>query len=87
MLSIAGNRAVPEDVIRELARVKEYLRKYPVKVALCSNPKTPVPVAMKLLHSLHISDLRGLANNRNVSSAVFTAANKLYKNKGAQRGG
>lgn len=87
VLSIAGNRAVPEDVIRELARVKEYLRKYPVKVALCSNPKTPVPVAMKLLNSLHISDLRGLANNRNVSSAVFTAANKLYKNKGAQRGG
>jgi len=81
VVAIASNRAVAEDVIRELARVKENLRMYPVKVALCSNPKTPVPVAMRLISSLHVSDLKALARNRNVSSAVFTMATKLYKNK------
>lgn len=81
VVAIASNRAVAEDVIRELARVKENLRMYPVKVALCSNPKTPVPVAMRLISSLHVSDLKSLARNRNVSSAVFTMATKLYKNK------
>jgi len=86
VVSIASNRAVAEDVIRELARVKENLRMYPVKVALCSNPKTPVPVSMKLLSSLHLSDLKVLARNRNVSSAIFTAANKLFKQRQSSRG-
>ena len=87
VMSIATNRAIHEDVIREMARVKEYLRKYPVKVALAGNPKTPIPVVMRLLSSLHVKDLKKLATNRNVSSAVFTAANKLYKAKKSQRGG
>ena len=87
VMTIATNRAIHEDVIRELARVKEYLRKYPVKVALAGNPKTPIPVTMRLLTSLHVKDLGKLAKNRNVSSAVFTAANKLYRAKKSQRGG
>jgi hypothetical protein len=85
VVSIAGNRAVAEDVIRELARVKENLRMYPVKVALCTNPKTPVPVAMKLISSLHVADLKKLARNRNVSSAVFTAATKLSRQRDTTR--
>ena len=87
VMTIATNRAIHEDVIRELARVKEYLRKYPVKVALAGNPKTPIPVTIRLLNSLHVKDLGKLAKNRNVSSAVFTAANKLYRAKKTQRGG
>ncbi len=87
VVAIASNRAVAEDVIRELARVKENLRMYPVKVALCTNPKTPVPVAMRLISSLHVGDLKSLARNRNVSSAVFTAATKLYKQRQSSRGG
>ena len=87
VMTIATNRAIHEDVIREMARVKEYLRKYPVKVALSGNPKTPIPVVMRLLNSLHVKDLKKLASNRNVSSAVFTAANKLYRAKQSARGG
>ena len=67
--------------------MKENLRMYPVKVALCTNPKTPVPVAMRLISSLHVGDLKSLARNRNVSSAVFTAATKLYKQRQSSRGG
>lgn len=79
VMSVASNRAIHEDVIRLLADNKEFLRKYPVKLALCGNPKTPIPVAMGLLSSLHLSDLRTLSNNRNVSSAVFSTANKMVK--------
>ena len=44
-------------------------------------------IAMSLLKSLHIKDLKGLATNRNVSAAIFTQATKLYKQKkqGSQR--
>jgi hypothetical protein len=81
--SIATNRAINEDCIRALADNREYLRKYPIKVALANNPKTPISVAMSLLKSLHVKDLKGLANNRNVSAAVFSQAAKLYKQKKA----
>ncbi len=79
--AIAGNRGVAEDVLRLLSMNREYMRKYPVKVAMAGNPKTPIPVAMSLIKQLHIKDLKLLSSNRNVSSAVFGAATKLYKQK------
>jgi hypothetical protein len=79
VMSIATNRSINEDVIRALSAVREYLRKYPVKVALASNPKTPIPTAIGLLNSLHVKDLHRVATNRNVSAAVFSAATRLYK--------
>ena len=79
IMTIASNRSINEDVIRALSENREYLRKYPVKLALANNPKTPIPTAMGLLNSLHVNDLKKLASNRNVSSAIFTQAGKLFK--------
>jgi|GEM_PF-472839 len=81
VMAIASNRAIHEDVIRAMVRVKEYVRKYPVKVALVQNPKTPISTAMTMLKSLHVKDLKVVATNRNISSAVFSQANKMYKAK------
>ena len=77
----AGNRNLCDDVIREIARSKEFTRKYPVQVALVTNPKTPVNVAMGFLSTLHKKDLQSLSRNRNVSSVISTAARKRYKDK------
>jgi hypothetical protein len=86
VMTIAMNRAINEDVVRALSSSKEYMRKYPVKVALVNNPKCPIPTAITLVNSLSLKDLKGLANNRNVSSVVFTAAGKLFKaRKAGQR--
>jgi len=79
VMAIATNRSINEEVIRALTENREYLRKYPVKLALANNPKTPIPTAIGLLNSLHVNDLKKLANNRNVGSAVFMQANKLYR--------
>jgi hypothetical protein len=79
VMAIAMNRSINEEVIRALTENREYLRKYPVKLALANNPKTPIPTAMGLLNSLHVNDLKKLAKNRNVGSAVFMQANKLYR--------
>ncbi len=79
VMSIAINRGINEDVIRALSENREYTRKYPIKVALVNNPKTPIPTAMTLLNSLHVKDLQRLSKNRNVSAAIFTAATKLFK--------
>jgi hypothetical protein len=77
----AGNRNLTEDVAREICRNKVLTRKYPVKVALVNNPKTPVRVALKFIVHLHKRDLKALSNNRNVTAVIFQAAKKLFKSK------
>lgn len=81
VVTAAGNRNLSDDVIREIATNKEFTRKYPVKVALAANSKTPVPVALSMMKSLHKKDLKSLARNRNVSNVVSMAALKLFKQK------
>jgi hypothetical protein len=77
----AANRNIGDDVIREIATNREFVRRYPVKVALVNNPKTPPSVAMGFVATLQKRDLQNLARNRNVPSVVFQAASRLYKVK------
>ncbi len=80
-LSFAGNRSLSSEVLREIANNREWLRKYPIKVALANNPKTPASVAVGLVTALQTKDLAMLARNKNVSSVVFTMAGKLAKQR------
>lgn len=77
----AGNRNLGMDVLREIAANREFMRKYPVKVALVNNPRTPPSVAVPIVSQLQKRDLEQLSRNRNVSSVLFTMALKLLKQK------
>jgi hypothetical protein len=79
--SFAGNKNLHDEVVRLIAQNKEFVRKYPVQVALVNNPKCPMPIALKLMQGLQKKDLQQLANNRNVPSAIFGTAMKMYKAK------
>ncbi|MEC8191393.1 MAG: hypothetical protein VX127_01585 [Myxococcota bacterium] len=79
--SFAGNKNLHDEVVRLIASNKEFVRKYPVQVALVNNPKCPLPVALKLMQNLQKRDLQQLANNRNVPSAIFGTAMKMFKSK------
>lgn len=78
-LMVASNRNLDGEVIRELTRIKEAMRKYPIKVALANNPKTPVSVAVGLVNQLQRRDLEAVARNKNVSGAVNQLANRKLK--------
>jgi len=79
----ANSRNVCDDVIRIIASNKEWLKNYRVKVALVNNPKTPIPVAMKLVSSLNTKDLKDLAGSKNVSGAVANLAKNLLNQRKA----
>jgi hypothetical protein len=79
--AFAANRNLSDDVIREITTVGDYTRRYPVKVALVNNPKTPVGIAIGMISSLQKRDLQALTRNRNVSGVISKAANKRYKEK------
>lgn len=80
-LNAAGNRNLADDVIREIATNREWVRKYPFQVALVNNPKTPVSVSMGFIRTLNRRDLQALTRNRNIPSAISQAANRLYREK------
>lgn len=84
-LSAAANRNLGQEVLRELASVREWMRKYPVKVALVNNPRCPQSITVPLVSQLHQKDLENLSRNRNVPSTIFTLALKLSKMKAANR--
>jgi len=83
--SISKSRAVCEDVLRQIASTKEWVKSYSVKVNLVGNSKTPVPIALNLLTHLREYDLRRIAKSKDVSSVVATQARRLADVK-ADRG-
>jgi hypothetical protein len=81
VVTIAGNRAVCDDVIRIISQNREWTRNYQVKLALITNPKTPLASSMRLLNSIRAGDLKNLAKSKNIPSALATAAKKLIQKR------
>ena len=78
---IARSRSVIEDVLEAIAHERRYLSKYPILMALVSNPRTPLVIGIKLVPRLSVRDLRNLARDRNVPDAVRSLAQRMYKVK------
>lgn len=78
---IAQNRSVSEEVIREIPRKREWIRKYSIARALVKNPKTPLDVATKLVPRMSMRDLRELSKDRNIPDAVRQMSLRLYQSK------
>jgi hypothetical protein len=54
-----------------------------IKVALCNNPKCPLPVAMRFLPHLNVRDLKALARSKGIPSALCTAAKQMLSQRNA----
>jgi len=85
ILAVANNRAAQDDVLRVVYNNREWLKMYPVKLALTKNPKVPLPVAMKFLAQLRESEVKDLAKNKNVPSGVQLLARKMMEKKNAPK--
>jgi hypothetical protein len=79
--SIAGSKNIDDEVLREVAGTREFLRRYPVKVALVNNPKTPPSVGVRLVGTLQKRDLQDLTRNHNIPSVIRQTAIRLFKQK------
>lgn len=75
---IARSRAVIEDVLEEIAKHRSWVGRYGIAKALIQNPKTPVPVSLRLMGRLGVRDLRDVSRDRNVPDAVRSNALRLY---------
>ncbi len=82
ILQFAKARSLPEEILSMLTRRKDWMKKYPVRLALAQNPKTPLALSMKLLRSFRDFDLRKIAKSKDVSVHVASGARKILMTRG-----
>ena len=79
--NICQNRMICEEVLSEIANDRKWVRKYGVIRALTKNPRTPLPIALRLVPRLATRDLRALSRDRNVAEAVRKTARRTFAAK------
>lgn len=83
---IAASRNVGEEVLREIARNREFTRNYQVRLNLTKNPRCPFTFTARLIPLLRDNELRELAKSKNVPSAVGQAARAQLEKKSRGKG-
>ncbi len=82
-IQISASRSVTEEVLRTVARNREFTRSYQVKKNLVSNPRTPFTFVAEMVPHLRDNDLRIFAKSKNVSSSVQAACRRQLSRKSA----
>jgi hypothetical protein len=83
---IAAMKNVSDDVLRSIAKNREWTKKYQVMVNLVKNPRTPVGLSMGMVARLNPRDMRQLMTDRNVSEVIRKQAAKFVKGKDDKKG-
>lgn len=77
----ASSRAVVEEVLEAISRKREWISRYNVAKLLVQNPRTPLPIALRLVNRMSVRDLRELSRDKNIADAVRSTALRLYRIK------
>jgi hypothetical protein len=71
---VVNSKTASDEVLRTVARNKEWVKNPQVKLGLITNPKTPLPIALRLLDYLDKRALSKIAKSKNVSSVLSSNA-------------
>ena len=84
VITIARNKSADDDLLRLIIERREWMRNYQVRLALATNPKTPLPVALRQVATLDERDMRHIAKSKNVPGAIAAAARRILFTKQAK---
>jgi hypothetical protein len=76
---IASRASAPPDALALLAGHERWGRRRQVRLALLANPRTPVPVALRMLRGLSVHDLRRVLDDEAVPRIVRVGAERFLK--------
>ena len=79
--TICNNRGVIKEVLGEIAKKREFVRKYSIVKALVKNPNTYTAVAMKFLPRMMVKDLKDISGDKNVPQAIRDVAKRMHAAK------
>ncbi|MBI5419326.1 MAG: hypothetical protein HZA60_04490 [Deltaproteobacteria bacterium] len=77
VMAYAASALTNEEVLRAIGENREWMSNLRLQTALVSNPRTPVPVALRLLPRLPLNELNLLCRNSSVSALVRREAKRL----------
>src|SRR5215510_13513627 len=77
----AAAKHVAENVLREIARNRRFMKNYSVVRNLVGNPRCPIDISLTLIKNLLVYDLKSLRHSKSISETVRRVAEKLYKEK------
>ena len=83
IVAIANSRTISEELLRKVADNRQWVKNYQIRLGLVNNPKTPVPISLKLVRSLMLNDLKRLAKSKAVASAIISVAQREVVKRGA----
>lgn len=83
IVMMARNRQIDRELLDLICRNNEWLNNYQVRMAIVSNPKTPIAIALKYVGTLHMRDLRLMAKSKNIPTAVNSAAKRIVLRGGS----
>jgi hypothetical protein len=82
----AAAKNLSENVMREIARQRRFVKMYAVVRNLVNNPRCPLDISLTLVKNLQVYDLKSLRHSKNVPDTIRKVAERLYQEK-ASRGG
>ncbi len=82
IVALAKNRNIDRELLDGICHRKEWVSNYQVRLALATNPKTPLAMAVRFVPTLLPRDLRLLAKSKNVPAAVNGMAKRLVIDRG-----
>ncbi|HLW54201.1 MAG TPA: hypothetical protein VKW06_15295 [Candidatus Angelobacter sp.] len=79
--TFAAAKNVSENVLREIARTRRFMKNYNVGRNLVNNAKCPLDLSLHLIKNLMVYDLKSLRFNKGVPETIRNVAAKLYREK------
>jgi len=76
ILILTRNKSEEKEFLDFVAARRDWMRNYQIRLALVTNPKTPLPLALRLVNTMLDKDLRQIAKSKNVTGAVNSAAKR-----------
>src|SRR5689334_1186344 len=77
VIALVRNKNADDELLRLIVDKREWMRNYQVRLGLATNPKTPLPLAMRQVSSREQRDLRQSAKSKNVPQAIAATARRL----------
>jgi hypothetical protein len=76
VVAFARSPKISSALLRKIATNRAWLKNYQIRLALVSNPMTPLPLALKLVTTLRDSDLAVLAKSKGLPEELLVAAER-----------
>ncbi len=81
VVALCSEERVPVEVLGAVAGNPRWRERYPVKMALLRNPRTPAGASMKFLHSLLSGDLTEIVSSGRAPRLVRATAKQILRSR------